>query len=132
MSACDAPWHVWQEFSQRWQNALAKHGAPYLHMREFAHFTGKFKGWSEARRRAMMADCLDALNDLEILMLCVVMRSSDFARLPPAERAGLVDPYLCCFQECLFGTSLTGYLTFYGDSVDIVYSRQDEFRTVFR
>jgi hypothetical protein len=132
MATCDAQWYVWQQFNPRWNAALGKSGAPYLHMREYAHRTGPFKGWTEERRRTLMADCLDAIKGLEIVMFTAVVRSSDFRALTAREQDALRDPYLICFQECLFGTSLVGYLNFPGDKVDVVYSQQDEFRKWFR
>lgn len=127
MAACVGAWTSWQVFNRRWSEALVAHGAPYLHMREFAHFQGAFRGWDEARRRALMADCLAALSGLKIITFSAVLKTSDYMALQPQVRERLADPYLCLFQECLHGVALTGYLSIAGERVDVIYSQQDEF-----
>jgi len=60
MAACVGRYDQWKTFDQQWNAALAKHNAPYLHMREYAHSIGPFEGWKEPQRRGLMADCLGA------------------------------------------------------------------------
>src|SRR2546426_7683198 len=55
-----------------------------------------------------------------------------FKKLPPESQSGLIDPYVCCFQDCLYGATLSKNLLFPGESVDVVYSEQDEFARTFR
>jgi hypothetical protein len=132
MAACDARWPVWQEFNRRWTAALQRHATPYLHMKEFTGFRGPYKGWTEAQRRGLMADCLAALDGLTIDMMSAVMKPADFEALPPDQQAAFDDPYLCVFQECLHGIALSGYMDSLLTKVDVIYSQQDEFRTRFR
>src|SRR5436190_23684562 len=109
LAACVADWRDWQEFNRRWYAALKAHGAPYLHMREFAHRVEVFEGWTEDRRRALMTDCLSALDSLGIITVGAVMRVSDYRRLSPDAQVEFVDPTFCCFQDCLNGLALHGY-----------------------
>lgn len=132
MAACVGLWSHWQEFNSRWTRALVDHGAPYLHMVEFAHFRGPFTGWTEPQRQGLMRACLDSLSDLELYFFSAVMKASDFENLPEEDKKGLEDPYLCLFQECLHGVALTGHLDLIGERVDVVYSQQDEFRRRFQ
>ena len=64
--------------------------------------------------------------------MSAVMRAADFKSLQPQTQAALGDPYFCCFQECLYGSALAGYLEPDDEKVDIVYSQQDEFRSRFQ
>ena len=82
IAGVDAEDAEWAAFDSNWNAALSRHGAPYLHMREFAHFGGPFKRWTEEQRRALMRDCLGAMNDLPVVMFAAGMRSADFYRLP--------------------------------------------------
>ena len=132
MAGCEANWPTWQEFNERWNAALRRHNAAYLHMREFAHFTGKFKGWTELRRRALLSDCLDCLQGLHIWSFGSAMFGDDFRVLSEESQQGLLDPYVCCFQDCLYASTLSKNLLFPGDAVDVVYSEQDEFSNTFR
>lgn len=132
MGACDADPADWLEFERRWRIALEENRVPYLHMKEFSGSRGPYKGWTEQQRRRLMSDCLYTLVDTEIIMMSAVMRAADFKSLQPQTQAGLGDPYFCCFQECLYGSALAGYLEPDDEKVDIVYSQQDEFRSRFQ
>jgi hypothetical protein len=132
LAACVADWREWRQFNNRWMNALKVHSAPYLHMREFAHKVEAFAGWTEDRRRALMTDCLLALDSLGIITMGAVMRVSDYRRLSREAQVGFVDPTFCCFQDCLNGVALHGYLDFPGERTEVIYSRQDEFAPMLR
>lgn len=126
MAACSANWQVWPIFDERWKSALREGGAPYLHMREFAHRVEAFKGWSEPQRRKLMARCVEALNGLEIIITAAVLRTSDYHLLTPEQQRDFVDPLFCCFHECLNALDLDGY-RFQDGQTKIFYSRQDEY-----
>ncbi len=79
-----------------------------------------------------MSDCLSALDSLGILTFGAVMRVSDYRRLSSEAQAEFVDPSFCCFQECLNGVALHGYLDFPGERTAVIYSRQDEFAPMLR
>jgi hypothetical protein len=132
MAACDARWPVWQEFNRRWSAALANHGAPFLHMKDFAGLRGPYGGWEERQRKALMADCLGALDGLAIDMTAVVARPADADFLSPEEKSNFDDPYLWVFQDCLYALALAGYMDLPGERVHVIYSQQDEFRSRFR
>jgi hypothetical protein len=128
MAACIAPDAAWKEFNRRWREHLAACGAPYLHMREFAHSSGAYKGWPDDRRKDLLGGCLDALNGLQIVMAATAMRVADFRRLSEQMQVELVDPAFCCFQDCLFSAQLYAYLGQPGSKTDVVYSQQKDFR----
>ncbi len=131
MAACDARWAEWQVFNERWSSALRDCGAPFLHMKDFAGSRGPYRGWTESHRRKLLAACLETLDGLKIQMFAAVMRGADFFALSKEEQDAFSDPYLCVFQECLHGIGLGGYLEPIFEKIDVVYSRQDEFKTKF-
>lgn len=126
MAACAAERHVWSIFDERWRSALNDANAPYLHMREFAHRVGAFKGWTEGQRRRFMGLCLEALADLEILMAAAVLKTADYRSLTPEQQTEFVDPLFCCFQECLNALDVSGYRYPHARTA-VIYSRQDEY-----
>jgi hypothetical protein len=101
-------------------------------MKEFSGSRGPFKGWTEARRRRLMRDCLYTLDGLEIIMMSSVLRDADFRRLKPETQKAYGDPYLTVFQDCLYSSALAGFMGSPGDIVNMTYSQQDEFRGKFR
>jgi hypothetical protein len=126
LAACVADWRVWREFNARWRRMLSQYAVPYLHMRESATL-GRDHGWTKAQTHAFTADLLATLDSLEITVVGSVMSVADFRSLDPEEQAEFVDPTFCCFQDCLQGIALNGYLDFVGCKTDLIYSLQDEF-----
>jgi hypothetical protein len=78
MAACVGRYDQWKMLDQQWNAALAKHRAPYLHMREFAHSIGPFKEWTEPQRRGLMADCLAAVTASRLVLATACVRVADF------------------------------------------------------
>ncbi len=68
----------WVEFSDTWNAALTQCGAPYLHMREFAHTVDAFKGRSEDQRRELMAAAVAAIASIQVTAVAAVMKVEDF------------------------------------------------------
>jgi hypothetical protein len=54
---------AWETFTSDWSEALADAGISdgELHMRQFAHNQGPFKGWTEEKRRGLMATLVNAI-----------------------------------------------------------------------
>lgn len=117
----------WVAFDSMWRDALREAGAPYLHMREFAHSLGPFSGWAEARRRGLLAGCITAINSVPATAVGATMSTACFAALPEEARSALRDPFYCCFQEVVRGVAVAACLTPPGNRVSMVFSRQDEF-----
>jgi hypothetical protein len=132
MAACVGRYDQWKTFNEQWKAALATHGAPYLHMREFAHSIGPFENWTEPQRRGLMADCLKAVTASRLVFAAACIRVADFIGLEPEIRAEIADPYYACFQELVSAMKFAAYVGFPGDRVNIVYSAQDEFSRSFR
>lgn len=120
----------WVAFDEQWRNALSRHGAPYLHMREFAHWVGPFKGWTEDRRKGLLGDCVTAIKSIRAIAVGAAMSVEDFKKLDYEAQSTLQDPFFCCFQEVVRGAALNAHLEREGLKVQMVFSRQDEFRAM--
>src|ERR1700686_4955182 len=96
----------WEVVDQRWNGALAKHAAPYLHMREFAHRIGAFKGWSEEQRQALMKDCLDAVSARPIAPIATAMDSASERWVDKQGTPIKIGPFFRCFVETLTGIKM--------------------------
>jgi hypothetical protein len=53
----------WIAFERKWKKVLAKYDVPYLHMKEFSHSQGAFKGWDQEpkkqKRNQFMAELVN-------------------------------------------------------------------------
>jgi hypothetical protein len=103
MAAFVAQADVWREFDAQWNAALETSGAPYLHMRELAHFRGAFSGWSEDRRRGLIAAAVEAINVHRLVAVGAAISVQAFRALPAEAQEGFRDPFFCCLQEMAYG-----------------------------
>jgi hypothetical protein len=118
----------WEKFDKQWRRALEQSGAPYLHMREFAHFRGPFTGWSEERRRSLLSECVTAINSIKTIAIGAVVSVEDFNTLDPESQSKLQDPFFFCFQEVVRGVALSAAFEQENLKAHMVFSQQDEFR----
>ena len=100
--------HQWNVFQSLWKETLEETGAPYVHMREFAHSVGAFAGWKKdtTRRERLMAGAVAAVLRSDLTAVGSAMRVDDFNALVEEERTRLVSPYYCCLQDVLWGFAL--------------------------
>jgi len=124
--------HNWAIFSKNWFDVLETHRAPYLHMREFAHRIGVFKGWKEVGRRALMADCLDVLCKTPFLAFATAMSAQDYRLLDRYGKESPVGRLQRCFLETL--ASINVFVAEFQllNYVNCVYSRQDDFARILK
>ena len=101
----------WSVFERLWKDALETTGAPYLHMREFAHSREAFTKWKddEARREQLMASVVAAVLQSELTAVGSAIRVRDFDALTEEQRMRLQSPYFCCLQDVLFGFARTTF-----------------------
>jgi hypothetical protein len=132
LAACVGQPRHWSEFQRCWHEALRRHGAPYLHMREFAHFRGAYKGWSEPQRKALLSDLLDCLDSFPIAIVAACMKVSDYTCLPEPVQEAYRGPIYCCFQEIMRNLRTLSYLDSPLARTDVVYSSQDEYAPELR
>lgn len=99
----------WEILRTAWARALQDVGAPYLHMREFAHSVGVFATWKgdKERRDALIAGVVGAVLDSKLTAFGSAMRVEDFTSLDERQRAHIGSPYHACLQDVLFGFQLT-------------------------
>lgn len=98
----------WNDFGRMWGEALDSTGAPYLHMREFAHSVDAFEGWKgqKDRREKLMDGVVKAVRGSALIPVGSAMRIADFEALPEEGRSRLRSPYHCCLQDVLYGFAL--------------------------
>jgi hypothetical protein len=119
---------TWAQFDVAWNAALARHGAPFLHTTDLTNFMREFEGWTEERRRALMAELMNVIHDAgRIAAVGAVMAVDDFNSLTPEQQTRLRDPFFPLFQEVINGASLEAYFDRSDTTVRMVYSQQDEF-----
>ena len=101
--------YQWGVFDRLWKETLKRTGAPYVHMREFAHSVDAFTEWKEdkERREQLMAGVVGAVLKGELTPVGSAIRVADFNALTEEERVRLQGPYFCCLQDVLLGFSLT-------------------------
>ena len=119
---------AWSRFNVLWNDALARHRAPYLHMKEFSGFRGSYEGWTEGQRRSLMADLLAVITNSPMRIIGAALKISDFTRLTRRVQDILDGPYVLCFNQMILGTGIHRQLLVPGEKLDFVYSRQDQFR----
>jgi hypothetical protein len=124
--------HHWRQFEPLWRTALQRHGAPYLHMREFAHRRGAFKGWSEDQRQALMSDCLKSLCWFVFFTIGATMNIVEAGWRDPEGKPSAAYPWLRCYSEVLRGVQFVRQMTDSNHQIRCVYSRQDEFASHLR
>lgn len=73
---------AWGVFEREWQGVLATFGAPYLHMKEFAHSLGAFASWKgdEERRRGLLRELCAVIGKARLHGIGAVVRLDDLAR----------------------------------------------------
>ena len=99
----------WSVFDRLWKETLETTGAPYLHMREFAHSVDAFTEWKDdkARREQLMAGVVAAVLQSELTAVGSALRVGDFDALTEEQRIRLQSPYFFCLQDVLWGFALT-------------------------
>ena len=101
----------WSVFDRLWKNALESTGAPYLHMREFAHSVDAFADWKDdkERREKLMAGVVTAVQQSELTAVGSALRVADFDALTKVQRIRLQSPYFFCLQDVLLGFALINF-----------------------
>lgn len=105
---------VWRSAEKRWETALKKHGAAYLHMFEAISLNGEFKGWDRNRMRALMYDCIKALRAFKDRPL---YSTSCTIFLKDYQRALAVLPDLPKPEYICSGYTLTNVMGWYASAI---------------
>jgi hypothetical protein len=53
----------WVQFQKKWRKVLKRYDISALHMKKFAHRVGEFEGWSEEKRRSLIAAAAAAIEN---------------------------------------------------------------------
>lgn len=122
--------YQWQELERLWRDALAAFGAPYMHMREFAHSKGPFTGWEKGPREGLMAAVVAALKESRLTAVGCAMRVADFKALTEDQQSRMVSPYFCCLQDVMFGFAMTSQEAPAGLTLQVIGDQGTEYEAI--
>src|SRR5579859_5120719 len=57
---------IWKHAEIQWDNALQRHGASYMHMKEALPLVDGFRGWTKTRRNDLLDDLISVLHGLRV------------------------------------------------------------------
>lgn len=98
---------AWTVFDQEWRSACAEEGLTEpFHMMDFAALKGQFKGWSEERRRRLLAKLIAAIRNAKVIPIGSVVSVKDFNSFDPRLRAKLRDPHFMAFQPLTYNIAV--------------------------
>jgi hypothetical protein len=129
MAGFVAPADAWEEFEALWEAILrrldVKEG---LHMKNFAHSNGEFKGWSKDKREDLLGSLIGVITTIRPVPTGSVVSVEDFNSLTEDQRGCFKDPYYMAFQQCTRGACLQA-VGHEPEKVAMVYAYQKEFGT---
>ena len=118
----------WKRFERQWAKVLKEHGARYLHMKEYAHFRGEFKGWPDYKRKALMGDLIWVIKSnvqfrVGVVVPCEVYKSTLGAIDSKDTR---LSPFWLCFQTCLSAVAAYCREQEITDDIALVFDENNE------
>ena len=129
MAGFVAPASEWEKVEEQWQPILDSFGLKAgFHMKNFAHFSGEYKGWKEAERRELYGALIGVITKIGPVPTGSVVSVQAFNSLSDGQRAAFMDPYYLAFQMCTRGACLQAYGT--TEKVAMVYAYQEEFGAI--
>jgi hypothetical protein len=121
----------WITFERRWKQALKNADIRAFHMAQFENRLGDFEGWSDTRRKMLLADLIEIIKAREIYGFGSALVLADYDKLKDDDKRWMTHgtgvPYFLCFQHCVVEAA------HYADSlppeekVAFVFDRQGEF-----
>lgn len=143
-----SPLQAWEELEDEWKQVLSKYEVPYLHMKEYAHSIpgSPFEKWKgrEDIRRSFLSSLMDIMGKHILGVFGTTVPNAHFERLSFEQRQRLHDPYFMCFQHTILEAGVNVFAEFNtvgeslnipsseipdGEKLEVIFSRQDEFRT---
>ena len=100
----------WRALREKWTNILEKFSVGTFHMTDFENRKGEFLDWDENRRRRMLAELFDAIEESPLILIGAAVVVEDFNRLDAAIRRRLIDPWYLCYRSCFEEVLTVGYL----------------------
>ena len=118
----------WKRFEREWRRALKEHGAQYLHMREYAHRRGEFKGWPEYKRKALLANLIWIIKSNVQFRVGVVVPCEEYkatiGAIDPKDTR--LSPFWLCFQTCLSAIGAYCQQEGIADDIALVFDENNE------
>lgn len=130
MAGFVAPAGTWEVFSGEWQHTLNNAGLKQpFHMKEFAHFQGQFKGWSENDRKLLLGELIRHIRNTKAMPVGAIVSLRDYESLTPSQQASFRDPYYLAFQTASRGATIEALFDEPQEKVAMVYSYNEEYGT---
>lgn len=110
----------WEIFDRKWNTVLNRFNVSELHMREFAHFRGEYKAWSEGARQEFIGQLLELAESYVRKPIGALLPKEQFEELPPHLKENwLGDPYIVCLWDTI-GMSLDAAAELYNQDLEII------------
>jgi hypothetical protein len=95
---------AWTAFDRLWPEALAKHGVPYSHMKDFAHFIPPFDKWKGKdkveERRGFLQSLVAVVRDCGLAGFGTLVRLDDI-RSFNSDKGLALDPIAIALYGCM-------------------------------
>jgi hypothetical protein len=123
LGGCVASAEDWIAFDQAWTRTLRdegvrdEKGVQWFHMKDFAHFRGAFAGWTEARRRTLLARLVDAMITHRLGFIGIAWQFD-----PADGRHDLEYYYNAAYRTCLLYAAPFAC----GTEIDFIFSSHEE------
>lgn len=110
----------WEIFDQKWKLVLKEFQVSELHMKNFAHFRGEYKGWNEPKRQNLIRQLLELAITHIRKPLGALLPKDQFEELPQElKEKWLGDPYFVCLWDTV-GRSVDVAAELYDQDLEIV------------
>lgn len=110
----------WEIFDQKWKLVLKEFQVSELHMKNFAHFRGEYKGWDEPKRQNFIRQLLELAITYIRKPLGALLPKDQFEELPQQiKEKWLGDPYIVCLWDTV-GRSVDVAAELYNQDLEIV------------
>jgi hypothetical protein len=118
---------AWEEFAIKWSAACAEESLTKpFHMMDFAAFKGEFKGWTEERRKRLLAKLIATIRGAEAIPIGSVVSVKDYNQFDTRVQRRLKDPYFMAFQTLSYNIAVASAMAVPPGTVEMVYALHPE------
>jgi len=97
----------WDSLDEEWKAVLRRYGVAELHMKDFSHCQGEFKGWDEYKRRTFLKKLCPIVDKWILKPIGAMVPLEQFKILPKKKKSEwLNDPYFACLQDTIELTTI--------------------------
>jgi hypothetical protein len=100
----------WGALREKWTATLAKYKIDMFHMTDFESRQGEFSGWDENRKRALLSELFEAIENFPLMLMGTAIVVGHFNKLDANKQKYLMDPWYVCYQSCFTEALSTLYI----------------------